>query len=123
MPGKLDMLNAILQRLSAVPGVSGAVVASRGGLVIASKVAAGAHEETFAAMCATIAGAAAAAASEFRKPEPRSVMVDLGPAGAIVVAGAGPKAIIVAQVDDPAQAERTQTTLLELRDEVKEIVR
>ena len=118
---KLEKLNETLQAITALEGVSGAMVVNRGGLVIASKLPKTLHEDAFAAMIATMMGAAQTASLPLGIADPRSVVVDLG-SGGIVAMGVGSKGILVALSNDASALAGLADVLSDFRDEVKEIV-
>ncbi len=118
---KLEKLNETLETIIALEGVSGAMVVNRGGLVIAAKLPKALHEDAFAAMIATMMGAAQTASLPLGAADPRSVVVDLG-AGGIVAMGVGSKGILVALSNDAAALTGLPEVLADFRDEVKEIV-
>jgi len=94
MVAKVEQLEKVVKDLRSLPRVLGAVVVSRGGIVIASSAIDDAHPETFAAMGATMNGAASAALSEFRKNGPERMLVE-GTDCVMAAVDAGPKAILV----------------------------
>jgi predicted regulator of Ras-like GTPase activity (Roadblock/LC7/MglB family) len=94
MVAKVEQLEKVVKDLRALPHVLGAVIVSRGGIVIASSAADDAHAETFAAMGATMNGAASAALSEFRKNGPERMLVE-GQDCVMAAVDAGPKAILI----------------------------
>ncbi len=94
MVAKAAQLERIVRELHQLPQVIGAVLVSRGGIIIASSTSEEAHAETFAAMGATMSGAASAALSEFNKTGPERIFVE-GRDCVLVASDAGPKAILV----------------------------
>ena len=118
---KLDNLNVVLDKINLLPSVRGSMVLSRGGLVIAAKLPKGLHEETFAAMVATMAGAAQTACMPLGVAEPRSITVDLG-ASAVVAQGAGSKGLAVVVVSDPLALQNVVPALSPLCQEIKDIL-
>ena len=98
MVAKVEQLEKIVKELRQLPHVIGAVIVSRGGIVIASSASEDAHAETFAAMGATMNGAASAALSEFKKNGPEKILVE-GTDCVMTAVDAGPKAILVVLKD------------------------
>jgi len=94
MVAKAEQLERIVRELRQLPNVIGAVLVSRGGIVITASATEEAHTETFAAMGATMSGAASAALSEFNKQGPERIMVE-GRDCLLMTTDAGPKAILV----------------------------
>jgi predicted regulator of Ras-like GTPase activity (Roadblock/LC7/MglB family) len=94
MVAKAEQLERIVRELRQLPNVIGAVLVSRGGIVITASASEEAHAETFAAMGATMSGAASAALSEFNKTGPDRIVVE-GRECVLVAVDAGTKAILV----------------------------
>ncbi len=95
MPDTINMLNKILDDTKKVGGVESAVIVSRDGLLIASNfLSSSARAETFAAMSATMLGAAETATTELGKGVPDRVIVE-SEHGKLIATGAGPKALLV----------------------------
>jgi len=94
MVAKAEQLERIVRELRQLPNVIGAVLVSRGGIVITASASEEAHAETFAAMGATMSGAASAALSEFNKVGPDRIVVE-GRDCVLVAVDAGTKAILV----------------------------
>lgn len=92
-----EMMDQVLTELKNVGDVEAAAVVSRDGLLMAGSVASDIRAETFAAMSATMLGAAETAISELNKGVPERVVVETA-SGKIVATGAGPKALLVMMV-------------------------
>lgn len=88
------MLEKILKDLKDMGGIEASVVASRDGLLICSNVSLKQHAEAFAAMSATMLGAAEAATTELSKGNPDRIIVE-SMNGKIIATGAGPKALLI----------------------------
>jgi predicted regulator of Ras-like GTPase activity (Roadblock/LC7/MglB family) len=82
-----EMLGKILNDLKLTGGIEASVVASRDGLLIYSNTALKEHAETFAAMSATMLGAAETATTELRKGIPDRIIVE-SVKGKIIATGA-----------------------------------
>lgn len=97
----IEVLEGILGVLINTGGVEASAVASRDGLLICSTIPKRHHAETFAAMAATMIGAAETAASELGKGIPERIIVE-SKKGKIIGTGAGDKAflIVMTQNDD-----------------------
>jgi len=80
--------------------VESSVIASRDGLLMVSQIQKG-DDETFAAMSATMLGAAETASTELEQGVPDRVIVESND-GKLIAVGAGPKALVV--VITPADA-------------------
>jgi predicted regulator of Ras-like GTPase activity (Roadblock/LC7/MglB family) len=90
----INMLDKILSDLKNMGGVTASAVASRDGLLIVSNMTTESHADTFAAMSATMLGAAETATTELGKGIPDRVIVE-SDHGKLVAMGAGPKALLV----------------------------
>ena len=103
MANLIDMLDKILADTKKVGGVEASVVASRDGLLMTSNIPAsiGARAETFAAMSATMLGAAETATTELGKGIPDRVIVE-SEHGKLIATGAGPKALLVVLTEPDA---------------------
>lgn len=89
-----DMLEKIVSDIKFLGGIEASVVASRDGLLIYSDADKRQNAETFAAMSATMLGAAETATIELRKGIPERVIVE-STDGKIIAIGAGPKALLI----------------------------
>ncbi len=87
----IEMLEKILKGINSIGGVEASAIASRNGLLICSTIKKPA--ETFAAMSATMMGAAETAAIELGKGIPERMIVE-SKNGRIIATGAGPKALL-----------------------------
>jgi len=88
------VIEEILGDLKKVGGITASAVVTRDGLLVAADVIGEVDAETFAAMTATMTGAAETAMSEIQAGSPDRVIVEGGTAKIISV-GAGPKALLV----------------------------
>jgi len=88
------LIEEVLSDLKRVGGVNASAVVTRDGLLIASDVMIGMDAETFAAMTATMTGAAETAMNEVKAGSPDRVIVE-GESAKIISVGAGPKALLV----------------------------
>ncbi len=92
-----EMIGQVLTDLKNVGDVEASAVVSRDGLLMAGDISSNIRAETFAAMSATMLGAAETAISELNKGVPNRVIVETSQ-GKIVATGAGPKALLVMMV-------------------------
>lgn len=122
MVDKIEKLKQILSDLAKQDGVDGVLVVSRGGLVIASSLTRDIHEETFAAMSATMVGASTAALAEYNKPAPDVFYVTGGGYGLIAIA-AGERGLLVAMISDINKMQGIATQMGELKEDVAELVK
>ena len=88
-----EILNKVLSDLMKTGGVESSVIASRDGLLMVSCMQKG-DDETFAAMSATMLGAAETASTKLEKGIPERVIVE-SKSGKLIAIGAGPKALVV----------------------------
>ncbi|MEE8167658.1 MAG: roadblock/LC7 domain-containing protein [Candidatus Hydrothermarchaeales archaeon] len=87
-------LEKVLAQIKRVGDIEASAVVSRDGLLMASDIPSGIHGETFAAMSATMLGAAETAISELKKGVPDRVIVE-SKEGKVIATGAGSKALLV----------------------------
>ena len=95
---RTEILEQIIQELNRIPGVIEAFLIDRSGIIIAPGNDKDAYTEKTAAMCAILSGAASAALDEFNKSGPDSIVVESKEC-VIVIADAGPKAILMVRKD------------------------
>ncbi len=96
MPAK-EAIDKVLHDLNNTPGIEISALLSRDGLLISSTLAR--DSDTFAAMSATMFGAAEIAAREFGKDKPDRVVVETK-YGKLIVSGAGKDALLVVMARD-----------------------
>ena len=94
MDSTADLLENVLVNFKEVGGVEATALASRDGLLIKGIMPAGQHGETFAAMSATMLGAAETATAELNKGVPDRIIVE-SEYGRLIATGAGPKALLI----------------------------
>ena len=88
------MIEEVLSDLRKVGGINASAAVTRDGLLIASDVMGEIDAETFAAMTATMTGAAETAMSEVKAGDIRRVIVE-GESGKMISIGAGSNALLV----------------------------
>ena len=88
----IKTINEVLQDLNKTQGIEISALLRRDGLLISSTMERNA--DTFAAMSATMFGAAVIASEEFGKGLPDRVIVETE-RGKLIASGAGPKAMII----------------------------
>jgi len=96
-----EMLKEILTELNRSAGIYASAIVSRDGLLMASAMPEDVDAEAFAAMTATMVGAAETAFSELRRGVAERVIVE-GTHGKIIAIGAGKDAILVGMADPKA---------------------
>ncbi|RLG92531.1 MAG: hypothetical protein DRO36_01105 [Candidatus Hecatellales archaeon] len=112
-----EALKEALSGLNRSSGVYASAIVSRDGLLIASMMPEDVDAETFAAMTATMTGAAETAFSELKKGITERVIVE-GTQAKIITTGAGEKALLVAMSDSKATLG---LILLEMKKAVEKI--
>ncbi len=85
---KKEILTQILKKLTSTGDIEGAAIITRDGLIIASELSSGIDGDTFAAMSATMTGAAETAVQELKKSSPDRIIVESS-AAKLITAGAG----------------------------------
>jgi hypothetical protein len=90
----IEQLKNVLTELRRTGGIDASIIVSRDGLLIVSDVPEDVHVNTFAAMSATILGAAEMALSELGKGILDRIIVESKKVR-VIVKGAGPKALLV----------------------------
>ncbi|RJS78702.1 hypothetical protein CW711_04680 [Candidatus Bathyarchaeota archaeon] len=89
-----SLIEDVLSDLRKVGGINASAAVTRDGLLIASDVMGEIDAETFAAMTATMTGAAETAMSEVKAGDVRRVIVE-GESGKMIAIGAGSNALLV----------------------------
>jgi len=97
MPSKIETLLEILRKLTEVGDVEGSAIVTRTGLLIASNLPEDINAETFAAMSATVIGAADTAISELKGNDVSGVIIE-GEEAKLIMMDAGPNTILVSMV-------------------------
>ncbi len=99
---KKEVLTQILKKLTSTGDIEGAAVITRDGLLIASELSSGIDADTFAAMSATMTGAAETAVQELKKSSPDRIIVESS-ATKLITVGAGEQAILACIVNPTAK--------------------
>lgn len=121
MPDTINMLDKVLADTKRVGGVEASVIASRDGLLMASNIPSSSRAETFAAMSATMLGAAETATTELGKGIPDRVIVE-SEHGKLIATGAGPKALLIVLTDPNAGLGLILVELEKAAEKIKKIV-
>ncbi len=114
-----ETLEKIVKDLKLLGGIEASVVASRDGLLIYSDAEKKQNPETFAAMAATMLGAAETATIELRKGIPERIIVE-SMDGKIIAIGAGPKALLIVLTEPEAGLGLILTELAKASQKIKE---
>jgi predicted regulator of Ras-like GTPase activity (Roadblock/LC7/MglB family) len=93
-----NLIETILRELKAVGGVESSAVVTRDGLLVASDTSSDVDAETFAAMSASMAGAAETAIVEVKGGSAIRVIVE-AENSKLISTGAGPKVLLVAMAN------------------------
>ncbi len=94
MTDTIDLIDKLLSDLKKSGGVEACAAVSRDGLLIKSSMQKEQFAESFAAMSATMLGAAETASTELGKGVPNRVIVESSE-GRLIAVGAGPNALLV----------------------------
>ena len=120
MTDTIDLVDKLLSDLKTSGGVESCAAVSRDGLLIKSSMQKEQLAESFAAMSATMLGAAETASTELGKGVPNRVIVE-STQGRLIAVGAGPKALLVVIVSPEAglglillELDKSAKTLKEL---------
>ena len=116
-----EMLEKVLDGLRSVGDIEASAIVSRDGLLMASDMAIGINAETFAAMSATMLGAAETAASELGRGLPDRVIVESEETKLIAI-GTGPKALLVVMTSPEAGLGLILIELGKAADKIKMIL-
>ncbi|MDI6902146.1 MAG: roadblock/LC7 domain-containing protein [Methanocellales archaeon] len=118
MPTITETLLKVLKDLERIGDIEASAVVSTDGLLIAASVPEGTHAETFAAMSATMLGAAETATAELRRGVPDRVIVETKK-GKLITVGAGPKALLVVMTSPEAGLGLTLIEMERAADKIK----
>jgi len=116
-----EQLEKILKDLKAAGDIEASAIVSRDGLLIAADISQNVNAEAFAAMTATMLGAAETATSELGKGIPDRVIVE-GKEGKIIATGAGPKALLVVMTTPRANLGLVLLEMSKASEKVKELL-
>ncbi|MCZ7355623.1 MAG: roadblock/LC7 domain-containing protein [Candidatus Methanoperedens sp.] len=116
-----ESLEKVLNNLRSIGGVEASAIASRDGLLIHSTLPRKYHADTFAAMSATMLGAAETATTELGKGIPDRIIVE-SKYGKIIVTGAGSKAILIVMAEPDAGLGLILVEVAKLSGKIKEIL-
>ncbi|MFH1328759.1 MAG: roadblock/LC7 domain-containing protein [Candidatus Bathyarchaeota archaeon] len=114
----IDLIKEVLSGLKKVGGITASAAVTRDGLLITSDIPEGSTDaETFAAMTATMVGAAETASIEVKAGEFSRVIVESS-AGKLISLGAGSRALLVVLT---AQKASLGLVLIKLKDAARKI--
>ncbi len=113
-----ENIEKILKDLNNIKGIEAAAAVTRDGILMNSTMAKSA--ETFAAMSATMFGAARIAAIEFGKGIPNRVIVETKN-GKLIAAGAGTKALLVVMARNDSSLGEILFEMTKASEKIKEV--
>ncbi len=116
-----EMLEKILNDFKHIGGIEASAVASRDGLLISSTVPRRFHADTFAAMAATMLGAAETATTELGKGIPERIIVE-SKHGKIIATGAGPKALLLVTTEPNASLGLILVEVVKASEKIKKLL-
>lgn len=117
MQASNEGISALLAEVAALDGVKGAALVTRDGLPHEFLIPGSVNDEVFAAMSATLMGAAETALFELGGQEPQRILVETGTLGFMVAPAGRDLLIVVAMLDLKNAAEvfaRVKTRLASL---------
>jgi hypothetical protein len=117
-----EMLDTVLKELERAGGITASAVVSRDGLLMSSSLMGGVGAETFAAMSATMYGAAETAVSELKKGVPERVVIE-SKDSKLIASGAGPKALLVVMTEANVGLGLVLVNMGKAADKIKELLR
>jgi predicted regulator of Ras-like GTPase activity (Roadblock/LC7/MglB family) len=121
MATKKGELQGILKELKKIGDVEGSAVVTRDGLLVISDLPKDVDSETFAAMSATMFGAAETAMTELKEGEVDRVISE-GHDGKLIAMGAGPLASVVVSVSADANLGLVLVELRQISERIKAIM-
>ncbi len=116
-----ERLEGVLKELKGVGDIEASAIVSRDGLLIAADISQSVNAEAFAAMTATMLGAAETATSELGKGVPDRVIVE-GKEGKIIATGAGPKALLVVMTAPKANLGLVLLEMSKVSEKIRELL-
>ncbi|MFP3909235.1 MAG: roadblock/LC7 domain-containing protein [Halobacteriota archaeon] len=114
-------LEEVLKDLKSAGDVEAGAVVSRDGLLIAEDISHDVNADSFAAMTATMLGAAETATSELKRGIPDRVIVE-GENGKIIATGAGFKALLVTMTSPKANLGLILLEMSKASNKIKELL-
>ena len=121
MTTKKGELQEILKGLKNVGDVEGSAIVTRDGLLVTSELPKEVDSETFAAMSATMFGAAETAMTELKEGAVDRVISE-GHDGKLIAMGAGPLATVVVLVNAEANLGLVLVELRQISEKIKAIM-
>ncbi len=119
---KKEELGDLLKELEKVGDIDGAAITTRDGLLVASRLPRDVNAETFAAMSATMYGAAETAIFELKKGTVKRVISEAEDCK-LVAMDAGPSATVVALVRPEANLGLVLMEIIKVANATKELMK
>ena len=116
-----ERLEGILKNLKSVGDIDSSAIVSRDGLLIASDISSSVNAEAFAAMTATMVGAAETAAEELGKGLSERVIVECKE-GKIIATGAGKESLLVVMTNPKANLGLVLLEMKKASERIREIL-
>lgn len=116
-----ELLYKTISGLKKLDGIEACAIASRDGLLISSDMPEGVVPEVFAAMSATMLGAAETATNELGKGFPSRLIVE-SKDGRLICMGAGSKALIVVMTGDDATLGLVLIEITKVAEKIKGLI-
>lgn len=117
-----SLIKTALHELKRVGGIDSSAVVTRDGLLVASDISEGVDAETFAAMSATMVGAAETAMSEVGASNPERVIVE-SETVKIISMGAGPKTLLIVLTESDAPLGLVLLKIAETAEKINKLIR
>jgi predicted regulator of Ras-like GTPase activity (Roadblock/LC7/MglB family) len=117
----IQVFEKIFNDLQNVGGIEALAIASRDGLLICSNMPQKQNAETFAAMAATMLGAAETATAELGKGIPGRIIVE-SKHGKIIATGAGPKALLLVMTETNASLGLILVEIVKASERIKQVL-
>lgn len=117
----IQILEEIFNDLQNIGGIEASAIASRDGLLICSNMPQKQNAETFAAMAATMLGAAEIATAELGKGIPDRIIVE-SKHGRIIATGAGLRALLLVMTEQSATLGLILTKVAKASERVKQVL-
>ncbi len=116
-----EMLEEIINNLENTRGVEASAAVSRDGLLVCSAMSRKMHADTFAAMSATMFGAAEIASKELGKGSPDRIIVE-AKSGKVIATGGGSKVLLVVMTRQEADLGLILFEMKKAMGRIKEIL-
>jgi len=116
-----ELFDKIAHDLKNIGDIEASAITSRDGLLVYSTISQKHRAETFAAMSATMVGAAETATTELEKGIPDRIIVETKH-GKIIATGAGPKALLIVLTRPNANLGLVLLEVGKISEKIKEIM-